>query len=427
MAVPGYSCFFYCERSGESTPLQGLAPDAHYCVACDLHVCSSCWDATTSLCTFCSAASPSQPKGITAASGLEVRLSSIRGEFLELHRRRQDGDEPMQNLETERRLLLVRAQAVWQALERALKGIRRRDALKARFLLSRGRAEMESIGEESTVARRPPAGRDREWSGPVGQALQRLRRLPGVLAAAIPLLLVAALGVPLVADSLSSDGSDQPQGAVPPRETPEQDVAGAIPTASGIPPAASGNLLRLTFDEMITNQPVGSDWEADPQRETAVAVAFPNAVDRSLRVQGQPGRGSTTICRQLPPGTRLSEVSLDLQARRWEGASVRIGFIEGPRLGVEMSSSAVPSVQLGGSIAPLAMGLAADRWYRFSWTIDHEQRGVAFTVSRRDLPDDTQQVQGRLPDAWPDGETELCISSPVGEDGALYLDNLSVR
>jgi hypothetical protein len=210
--------------------------------------------------------------------------------------------------------------------------------------------------------------------------------------------------------------------------TPEGQVAGGFPTQIPRPtPTGAVNVsppepLRITFDDLITDA-APDGWEV--LAGTASAVPFPNAVDRSVRLQTGVDTAQASFCTSLPEGdTRF--VTIDLFARQWPGTAVRLDGASAS-FGLEIGPS-LTAVVLPGAASLSLLPLDTATWYRVGFALDPDADSLELSLSPLDAAGDFQVVP--LPAGWTDGSpanARLCISAPPGAGGELYVDNVTIE
>jgi hypothetical protein len=437
--VPEQS-FFFCERCGAQTALGPRAPNAHYCVACRLFTCDSCWTDSAVRCDSCAARSTAKASGLTAARPLVGALSGVRGELAGVAERQKATGESAEELDSERHLLAVKAGSILAATELALGQVQPPHAASARSLGRRAHAEMASIAEQLRPGeperhprrdarlqlRRTWLAVQRPW-----QAVQAIRGKVTIRSFVLPIAAVTTAVVVIAAVLFLRPGSGPfTAGAPSPSPTHEGQVAGgtpAFPAASPPAPAGGPNAksVSFTFDELVAYEGPGAGWDLPDGNGLAEIAPFPNAVDRSLLLASASGSGSATICRDGLPDADL--VSIDLSAADWRGMSIEV------RRGTEAAAISVDDgshlvLQAGGRTAELTDQFAATGWLRLTASMDLAQGSIEVRAEPRGggagasgvvpLPDSWQAAVGQV--------TTVCITSPSSSPDEVYIDNLII-
>lgn len=132
----------------------------------------------------------------------------------------------------------------------------------------------------------------------------------------------------------------------------------------GVPgPSAASN---ENFDEVRIGDFPMAGWSAQPNAEVAGVVAFPTAMDRSLRIAGAPANDAVA-CLDVPSG-RIGSVVVELLVESTAGGQAIVELIRGDRtvVGLVLIVDAT-NLETEGSTM-VGASIEADRWYRLSET-----------------------------------------------------------
>jgi hypothetical protein len=178
----------------------------------------------------------------------------------------------------------------------------------------------------------------------------------------------------------------------------------------------------MTFDELLTGA-APDGW--DVRGGTASVVPFPNAVDRSVRLQTGGDGEPALFCTPLPAGQRQS-VTADLLAHEWRGAAFTVDGA-GASIGLAVWPDRAAHVQ-PGAVSLLSGPLDAGTWYRVGFSLNPDRDLVAISLSPREGTGAVheQAMPAGWAGAFPVG-TRLCISAPPRSGGELYVDNVTVE
>jgi hypothetical protein len=417
--------FFYCERCGTATFLGGTTPGAHYCPGCRRYTCHDCWDGAVHRCVRCAIEAPT---GITVARAMLGTLRSVREEISALTAREANAEEPGAALEIERRLLEVKSASLAAAIERALADPNPRQAVTARSLRRAALGEMERIPGARVVSARSSRQHvpTRNWLGLLATRRPTRIDLGRLRMAALVLIAVAwSVGILLVARLAATDRGLSSG----PTSTPEGQVAGGIPTQSPQPTptyslnASPATPVSMTFDELITDA-VPAGW--DVRGGTALGVPFPNAVDRSVRLETGGDGGRASFCTPLPAGQRRS-VTAELLTHEWSGAAVTLDGADAS-VGLAVGPEGAAHLEPGAVSVPVGP-IVADVWYRVGFSLDPGHDLVTISLGRREGAERAVHQQA-TPAGWAGSfpaDTRLCISAPAGAGSELYVDNVTVE
>lgn len=415
---------FYCERCGDATFLDGTHSGAHYCVACRLFTCNHCWQTDAHACAVCAANLPIAVKGLSAARPMLATLRGIHSELADISAREVQGTGSANETVAERRLLAVKSASLSRAIAIALLEVKPRHALTAAALLRAANVEAARIAGVGEAEARLPAGplrRPMNWIASFRRSRAGLEWLP----MALPILVVLAVAYGAGFLLLSQRPSANDVGLAVVEPTPEGQVAGGAPTRSPQPTSTAVarrspvQRLAITFDELIIDAPP-EGWNV--LGGTASAAAFPNAVDRSIRLMTGDDSTQALLCTPLPKGARF--VTLELSARRWAGSRVKLDSRDasfGLEVGPAQTAASQPS---GNSLLdqPLETGI----WYQAGIALDPEADVVEVWMRPRQGARGLQTEP--VPPGWSDGspsDARLCISAPDG--GELFVDNVIIE
>lgn len=404
--MPEDPSFFYCERSGETISLDGPAPDAHYCAACGLYTCTTCWSPAASLCVTCASTGKALPgEGPTSVGAMLDELHRAKADLDTLSNRDPE-PEADGGLSWERDLLRIKARSLAAALATAL-------AIEERPATAEGSEVPVSAGSRwrpQLPALRLPRWR---WDLPDLHALARQLRpvAPAFLGLGLLAMVAVILGLP----------RDRTPGvAIPgPEQTAEERVAGGTPTPTWTP-APAPEALHVTFDQLVLDAELPTEWRVSP-RGSAQVAPLPNAVDRSLRLASDEERAS--VCRDLPASP--ARVTVDLLADHWGGAGVELEAA-GASVGFSIGADGRPELRPGGS-EPLDVSMQAGAWHQAAITLGLAGGSFVLHVGPRNDPAPVR-AEAALPGDWlaSPAAPRLCIRSPSSAGTDLYLDNLTI-
>lgn len=365
LPLPG---LVFCERCGSPVDERsGHSPQ--HCVACELFVCASCWDAGIRRCSACSESAALSPGPQGNLARAQLHLAAIQGAGAALDRMADAPRDEVRRSIEQPQLVMIRAAAHRAEAEALLAPVRGKSRAEADRLLeqlsdetARLRSRLDDqllhvMANDHASAAAEEVSRD---------DLVPVARRRGPLVAVASLGLAAAVVVAAVlitrpsipAAGLAPGGSSASRTELA-TSTPEGGVLGEtgtpLPTAQPAPSGAIAAGRSLTFDEQRMNAPLDSAWQVRRgEPEQVELVALPSAVDRSIRLAVSDAGDGVEICRAV--AADVAELSITV---RMDG--------ETPELGVRLTpDGATPAgVQLAPGVAAPGSEIVpeAAAWY----------------------------------------------------------------
>jgi hypothetical protein len=442
--VPGYDCFFYCERSGKRVPLKGMSRDVHFCVPCGRHMCDDCWDAQADACADCASSERWQlPTGLEAAQRILTMLGDLRVAFGDLARAAANTERPKVEIETDRRLLLIQARALDVRFWQVVRAARPRELIPAAIMRSREQALIQGIGDAASGmggkglasgARAAGRAADRRalFSMPklrlpeTGFPQLRLTAAGRRVRLASAIGAVAVLGVALVGMAAGLGMAAQGPGTRGAGSLDDSPAAG--PSGNDAVSTGAGARRRTTvigFDNVRMTQRLSKAWSVRPVEALAGVTPFPNAVDRSLRVASGPGGQTTTVCRRIAASAG-ARVEASVLAHRWGGSSFQLLGGGGTALRVSFDLRGQPTIHtVAREVTLRSVTMARDAWQSIAVDLAAITTAGAMhatvTVSSDAVPNPKP-----IPVQLAATPTTLCIGSPTQRPGEIFLDRVTI-
>jgi len=419
----------FCERCGSLAPLGGPL-GVSFCMACRRYLCAVCAPPGELRCGACRQSGSWDPQGIRAARDALGALREVERDLLalaEAHERRtahgasasvdsgsSGAAQRLEELETKQR-------AAEATVEHVLRGPQLRDSPRANAIRSQLTAslagvelaaarvrEYEEVGAAPWTAISPFSSRRPSRNA----VIAALWMIAGALAlAAVVLWLGGALVPPRV-------GGDPSAPAIAESSTP----AAARGAVAGATPAPRQH-EAWSFDQLRMGSSLPGGFALRADDGSFAVAAFPNSVDRSLRLRAT--TSPTTLCHRLSGMPSRLAVRVRLEGTPRGGSElVDVTRADGSRLiGAVLTDAGVLEVQ-GGARQTVPIGSPnGGRWYDIRLGI--ERTGIADLVVDQVGGSELGRATVQLDDqADPE---EVCFRLPPGDPPAeLYLDDLRI-
>ena len=437
----------FCERCGVETHL--LPPGAtQFCLGCRLYLCGACYPGITVRCADCAWSRTNQARayvGLGAARDAlhvaEVALAAV-DRMREHQRLSLRGVRAVPNpvRATDVAFEQLKVAGALKAADFALGHIRPRyehkaEALRRELALMRERAD-DPFVDSSEAAARPTleerAGRveRRTTEKSTNRFARRVRHRAAELLVGRRTVLVAGVVAALIVgvaaalaqshDGATRSGPFDPGAGLPASRAP----AGAVAGSQGSPaphatPQAASPLDRVTFDDLEIGSPIAAGWLVEGQPESFAVVAYPTAVNRSLRLRGV--GSSVAACHELSLDVTEFTLGLTFMVDPGSRPDARITIVfDGGK--VEFRASGGPSDEESPGESATFPGILPETWYRADVEIS-DSSALARVSSARAGP-----TVGATDVARSDAAAiqRICFSIQNGDPVELYLDELVI-
>ena len=429
----------HCENCGASTTAD--TSGIRYCLDCDLYVCIRCWSSARGRCNDC----------VRSTAGISQRGGSIRTARRADRRLREAARQantialtgvPTEDTDAriEHACLTIKSATATRAGARALARLRGQRADQARSLAERLRrhAREADVALERAAAALgdglPSAEAIRQVSLAHPHAANSVRRMLGRsyaagIAAAL-VVAVVAVAIVIVPAWLPGRAGNQParEGTLAGNDSVSpSSVASPAPSpgdgevAAGAPAEA---ILTVDFDAGRMGQGLGTEWVQTSGSTDAVVLApFPNAVDRSARLQSIDAAGAEACRPVASTPVRVSRLFVEVLLSEPATTAVVIARnASGPgELRVSLGSSENTFTVNGASPLARGAGLPAGEWLRAEIIADGGQ-----TLWRLDGGSSGTVVEETIDVDALRAIDEVCLAVSSDSTGAAHFDNLTV-
>ena len=429
----------HCENCGASTTAG--AAGIRYCLECSLYVCVRCWDSARSRCHDCvrSAAGTSRRgASIRTARRADRRLREAVWHADTIAAIRVATDDP--DAWIEHACLTIKSATAKRAGVRALARLRgqrreqarslgerlRRNAHNAEAALERAAAALGDDRPSAEALRQVPLAR-RHPANAVRRMLSR-----SYAAAVAAVLVVAAVAVAMVIVPAWLPGRE---GNDPAREgtLAGNDSAGpsSVPSPAPSPgdgAVATGALAEATlivdFNDGRMGQGLGAEWVQTSGGADAVALApFPNAVNRSARLQSIDVAGAEACRSVAPSAVRINRLFVEVLLSEPSSTAVVIARNASGSRELRVSLGAWDSTFTVDGASPLARGggLPVGEWLGAEIIADDGQ-----TLWRLDGGSSGTVMEATIDVDALRAIDEVCLAVSTDSTGAAHFDNLTV-
>ena len=429
----------HCENCGAATTAG--AAGIRYCLDCSLYVCVRCWDSGRRRCHDC----------VRSAAGTSRRGASIRTARRADRRLREAAwhadtiavirvatDDPEAWIE--HACLTIKSATAKRAGVRALARLRGQRREQARSLgerLRRNAHNADAALERAAAALgddRPSA--EAAWQVPLARghpanAVRRmLSRSYAAAVAAVLVVAVVAVAMVIVPSWLLGRAGNQParEGTLAGNDSVgPSSVALPAPSpgdgevAAGAPREAT---LTVNFDAGRMGQGLGTEWVQTSGGADAVAlVPFPNAVNRSARLQSIDMAGAEACRPVAPTPVRVSRLFVEVLLSEPTTTAVVVARNASGSGELRMSLGASENTFTVDGAIPLvrAAGLPAGEWLGAEILADSGQ-----TLWRLDGGSVGTLVEETIDVDALGAIDEVCLAVSTDSTGAAHFDNLTV-
>ena len=430
----------FCELCGTEVGLNPDLADVHYCLGCKLYIGPECWNGEVGRCISCVPVGTEQEHrgevaGVLAARRAIRALERLPAGAAALAATSQwegtDDSTRLGELELERTLIWVRAEAAATAARHALASVAPRHLDAAKILGARSDAVLYRLAAIS-----PP----RTTIEPEAQSPPRLARMRG-LVGRLPRsprtmaslgVLAGVIGVALVTATLMRPVESQAPATAAGGEpiSRGQVAAGEATPPPGGGPAGQPGLKQIAafrFDELVMGSALGPPWRITKESGAVSVIPFPNAIERSLVLRTD-ARGPVTICNAVDPRQepRPTQASVDIY-RPADGSAGAVTIHSA--LGVWGISigplGEVAYQEKDGEPQASAIRLQTARWYRLSIALGAVPGEYSFTIAD---PSGNGGLtsHGPLPASTHAEPMQICIASAGEPNAQLYIDNVVI-